>query len=107
MFHLEVSQSFYINIFDTFIVDCQWGEWELGKCSEECGTGFRTNTRAPKVFALFGGKECMGPNNITENCNIQPCPGNFTIIIQSILKAQYIILFISRKFNFISFIFKS
>ena len=31
--------------------------------------------RSPIVQAEHGGKQCYGSSNITENCNIIPCPG--------------------------------
>ena len=47
----------------------------FGECSEECGGGVRNKTRAPKILAAFGGKNCTGKSNIQERCNIQDCPG--------------------------------
>ena len=61
------------------LVDCEWGEWKIGECSVECGTGTRLNLREPKVLAAHGGKECSGLANATEICNIQECPGFFQI----------------------------
>ena len=58
-----------------YLVDCEWDDWKKGKCSEECGTGTRLNTRQPKVLAKHGGKECSGVANVTELCNTQECPG--------------------------------
>lgn len=40
-----------------------------------CGGGERMKTRTKKLEAGYGGEECKGPANITENCNIQECPG--------------------------------
>ena len=57
------------------VVDCEWDDWQLGKCSKTCGGGSRTNTRTPKVDAAHGGEECNGASNITESCNTQECPG--------------------------------
>ena len=56
-------------------MDCEWAEWEIGECNEDCGGGTRTNVRTPKVKAANGGTECQGSSNITESCNIQECPG--------------------------------
>ena len=61
------------------LVDCEWGEWKIGECSEECGTGTRLNTREPIVSAAHGGKKCSGLSNATEICNIQECPGLFLV----------------------------
>ena len=58
------------------LVDCEWGEWSIGECSKTCGTGMRENVREQKVIAEFGGKECSGPESVTEACNVLECPGN-------------------------------
>ena len=42
----------------------------------ECGGGSRVDTRKVTVSAAYGGTECSGLSNITENCNLQECPGN-------------------------------
>jgi len=55
-------------------VDCEWNDWQIGVCSEECGGGLRTNTRTPKVEADHGGEECQGSSSITESCNVHECP---------------------------------
>ena len=56
-------------------VDCEWGQFEIGECSQTCGGGMRTNTRSHIVTAEHGGVECLGPNAVNETCNIQECPG--------------------------------
>ena len=58
-----------------YVVDCEWDVWQIGKCSEECGGGVRTNTRAPRVEADHGGKECQGVSSMTESCNVHECTG--------------------------------
>lgn len=58
------------------IVDCRWGDWNFGECSKSCGGGVRFDTREKLIKALNGGKDCSGPSNITENCNIHDCPGD-------------------------------
>ena len=57
------------------VTDCEWEDWKIGKCTETCGGGIRTNTRAEKVSATQGGAKCDGPAFIEETCNIQDCPG--------------------------------
>ena len=80
MFILKVIVSFWfwVSYFD-LLVDCIWGEWQNGGCSEECGGGTRINKRSPTVEASFGGKECFGFSNVTEICNIQECPGIYNL----------------------------
>ena len=56
-------------------VDCEWGQFEIGECSQTCGGGMRTNTRSHIVTAEHGGVECLGPDAVNETCNIQECPG--------------------------------
>ena len=57
------------------VVDCKWGDWEVGKCSRECGIGTLTKLRSPETFAAYGGSECSGLSNSTEICNAHGCPG--------------------------------
>ena len=54
-------------------VPCEWGDWIVGDCSQSCGGGTRTRTRAVKVSAQHGGEECNGPTSIDESCNVQNC----------------------------------
>ena len=67
----NVAERYYLKL----IVDCEWNDWEIGDCSVECGGGSRVDTRKVAVLATLGGAECSGLSNITENCNLQPCPG--------------------------------
>ena len=57
------------------LVSCKWGEWKLGECSKDCGSGMRTDFRDIEIKAAHGGIECEGESNITENCNNHECPG--------------------------------
>ena len=59
-------------------VNCEWGDWIIGDCSQTCGEGTRTNTRAPKIVAEHGGEGCTGPRSITESCQLQNCAGKST-----------------------------
>ena len=36
------------------------------------------DTREVIVVASYGGAECSGLSNITEDCNLQECPGKLT-----------------------------
>ena len=56
-------------------VNCEWGDWIIGDCSQTCGEGTRTNTRVPEIVAEHGGEECSGPSSIVESCQMQNCPG--------------------------------
>jgi hypothetical protein len=56
-------------------VDCIWGDWEIGRCSQTCGEGTRVDVRYPKRQAANGGQECEGPYNRIEKCEtLKPCP---------------------------------
>jgi len=56
-------------------VDCVWGDWENGKCSQTCGEGTRVDVRHRKRTAVNGGQECEGPSTRTENCKkLKECP---------------------------------
>jgi len=55
-------------------VDCEWGNWEYGVCSQECGGGTQPMFRIKTEEALFGGIECEGEGYGEQECNPQPCP---------------------------------
>ena len=57
------------------IVNCIWNKWEVGECSKTCAGGKRKITRDKKIESAYGGLECSGPSNITEDCNVEQCPG--------------------------------
>ena len=57
-------------------VDCEWGDWVVGECSESCGDGVQVMTRTTKVEAQFDGLPCEGELSIEEPCFIKECPGN-------------------------------
>ena len=63
------------NILCFISVDCVWDKWNIGECSKTCGGGKKIITRAKKVEADHGGKECSGSSNITESCNVEECSG--------------------------------
>lgn len=54
-------------------IHCEWEDWELGECSEDCGPGTQTNTRTKLVEEANGGT-CDGkPTEIVE-CMLIECP---------------------------------
>jgi len=57
------------------LADCEWDVWKVGECSKDCGGGKRTNTRLVKIEAANGGKNCSGVPEISEDCNLEECPG--------------------------------
>ena len=71
---IVVTKSVYRVLLFT-LVDCQWGDWEIGSCSVTCGGGTQTNSRGHLQPALFNGTECEGPATEQIECNIDPCPG--------------------------------
>ena len=56
------------------LVDCEWGEWQVGQCSKTCAGGRRKKMRVKKVEEAFGGT-CNGQFEEFEDCNTQKCPG--------------------------------
>ena len=65
-----------ILILRIILVDCEWddfGEWT--SCSKTCGGGQQSRSRAIKVEAENGGKECTGSVTDTKLCNTQECIG--------------------------------
>ena len=55
-------------------INCEWGSWDVGKCSTSCGGGTSVKTRSKKVKEVNGGK-CEGKNNEKEPCNTHSCTG--------------------------------
>ena len=69
-------------IYFFYTVDCEWNPWVLGECSESCGKGTRIDTRTKNVTEAHGG-ECETVDTldtITEDCNLQECPGNLMLL---------------------------
>ena len=63
-------------LYSYFIqVNCEWSEWQKGKCDKACGGGNRTISRHIKIQAKHGGQACVGSNTTTESCNVKECPG--------------------------------
>ena len=87
---------FYIQLILHVIVHCEWGEWIIGECSEECGEGTRTNTRTLKVPSDDGGKKCDGPSSFVETCTLQDCSGitNLVHLGRCFTKSSYIMIVI-------------
>ena len=56
------------------LVDCEWGEWQVGQCSKKCAGGTRKNMRVRKFEEANGGI-CNGQSEEMEDCNTQKCPG--------------------------------
>ena len=56
-------------------MNCEWGQWNYGDCSEDCGGGIMPMMRVKAVEAQFGGAECEGEGYTEQECNSQPCPG--------------------------------
>ncbi|XP_045160489.2 SCO-spondin-like [Mercenaria mercenaria] len=69
----EASETNMCNV-EPCPVDGYWEEWsEWTECSVPCAGGSRDRTRAC-VQPKFGGKECVGTDAETEECNTQKCP---------------------------------
>ena len=59
-------------------VNCVWGDWKDGNCSQPCGGGHQINKRDKLVIEKYGGV-CNGDSEIEEECNIHECPGSTLI----------------------------
>ena len=57
-------------------VDCVWTDFKYTDCSSTCGGGTRVGRRSILRPATYGGQNCYGPSEVTEDCNNYPCPGN-------------------------------
>ena len=54
----------------------EWSPWSSGACSEPCGGGERTLSRTcDDPPPRNNGAECEGDAEMTEECNLMPCPG--------------------------------
>ncbi|KAL5251920.1 hypothetical protein ACHWQZ_G014901 [Mnemiopsis leidyi] len=53
-----------------------YGGWT--ECTETCGTGTQTRTRTcTNPAPLYGGADCTGTAEETQECNTKPCPSRF------------------------------
>ena len=65
-----------LQLWHHFLVNCQYGNWTVSNCNATCGNAVRTYTRTILPKADHGGQECTGESTITEDCLLNPCPGN-------------------------------
>ena len=65
------------NVFHT--VNGNWGDWSAyGTCSATCGGGQQSRTRQCNNPApAHGGDPCDGLDEESQNCNEDPCPGEY------------------------------
>ena len=57
-------------------IHCKCGDWVIGSCSAECGTGTRIDTRVKDVEEANGGT-CTGKTTKTVHCKEKECPGKY------------------------------
>lgn len=58
----------------------QWGSWSF--CSQTCGGGQRTRNRTcSNPNPAFGGSNCIGLWNESQDCNHQNCPGKTPYVL--------------------------
>ena len=85
MFHIIVtfgvlaSAIHHINL--QLIVDGLWEQWaDWGDCTLTCegGKAFRSRTCIPPKY---GGSECPGSDQDQQDCNEDPCPSKFIILL--------------------------
>ena len=70
-------------------VDCQWGDWIQGECSESCGGGVQTNNREKLTIELFGGEPCQGEATEEKECNVHECRKCMATIVNKNLSDYY------------------
>ena len=80
--HAALERAIYLRqltLKSVLDVDGGYGEWTLWSgCSEECGGGQRSRTRAcDNPLPKGSGKDCSSLGNDTEigSCGTMPCPG--------------------------------
>ena len=55
-------------------MDCEWGDFTWGPCSQTCGSGTKEGSRTVTTYQAYGGSGCTGPEKRTVKCNIGDCP---------------------------------
>ena len=83
-YHLNFSFLWLTDACKKDPVHCVWNPWSIGKCSAECGTGTRIDTRTKKVKEDHGGT-CSGSSTRTVQCKDKECPG--------MMKISYVTMF--------------
>ena len=63
-----------------FLVDCTWGNWTIGECSETCGDGVHTDRRSKTQGELYGGTPCDGQSTNNTKCKLRDCPSTYIIL---------------------------
>ena len=67
-------------------VDCLWGAWQAeAACSQPCGGGAQTLSRARTRNASGNGLLCQGENTRLSHCNEALCPGVVLLIVGLVL----------------------
>ena len=82
-----VTIFFWVDNFDLFksslnnSVDGGWSDYgNWSECSADCGGGKQTRTRTcTNPAPAYGGTDCVGEATETQNCNPQPCPGEYCL----------------------------
>ena len=67
----------WYTVYDiSLLVDCKWGSWQFGNCTQECGTGHLLQQREIWILAENGGISCSRDSYRITNieCNTKPCP---------------------------------
>ena len=86
-------QSLRAVILFNDIVNGAWSSWSpWGICSTTCNNGSWTRTRTcTNPAPAEGGKSCPGNSTDIGDCNLRPCPGMLTKIIneQAPTKVQH------------------
>ena len=70
-------RKWYIFLFYTSVHGgfSEWSTWT--ECDKQCGGGLRNKTRVcNNPPPQNNGNECVGELLVTEECNVQYCPGN-------------------------------
>ena len=58
-----------------YSVDGNWGPWSPYTCPVTCGGGtYRRNRICNNPAPARGGRPCVGPSQMNNTCNTQPCP---------------------------------
>lgn len=66
------------------VVDGYWADWnEWQQCNVTCAGGLQLRTR-DCVEPLYGGADCTGDDSEYQECNENPCPGMYDVVLMLI-----------------------
>lgn len=80
------------------LVDGGWGFWSpWSACSALCGQGFTVRTRSCDSPApAFGGKDCIGKKDESQQCHVDPCWRRFLSLLNLIFNLHSLLCHVNK-----------